>query len=275
MSVWVRPHRLFYFYLLFMDKELHGVDWKGVDPIPLSLSQQTDFDGSVYYRASIHDKKTVDIRDLAERIVRARSQIRLETYIETFTSLKREIYNALIQGEKVDIGIGILSLSVKGRFDDESDNFDPARHAFHITFTPSPFARLMEQQLEGTNLMNQPPRQPYISNVCATFYSTDVGYQRDTVWTDSPQIHLFGKHIRIMGDHPDVGIRFYSETDEIVEIERQWITFNQRSHVTVTLLQPLAAGHWTAELTTQYNLSYQPYKTPRKATHDFIVRPRE
>ena len=232
MSVWVRPHRLFYFYLLFMDKELHGVDWKGVDPIPLSLSQQIDFDGSVYYRASIHDKKTVDIHDLAERIVRARSQIRLETYIETFTSLKREIYNALIQGEKVDIGIGILSLSVKGRFDDESDNFDPARHAFHI-------------------------------------------YQRDTVWTDSPQIHLFGKHIRIMGDHPDVGIRFYSETDEIVEIERQWITFNQRSHVTVTLLQPLAAGHWTAELTTQYNLSYQPYKTPRKATHDFIVRPRE
>ena len=120
-----------------MDKEIDKERLKKLNPIPLRLSKQTMPNGTVYYRGNVKALKTVDIQEIARRIVEDRSEIRESTFIHTYGLIKEQIYAALARGENVDLGFGQLSIRVKGQFESASDSFDPERNAFNIVFTPS------------------------------------------------------------------------------------------------------------------------------------------
>lgn len=49
-------------------------------------------------------QRTLDIRDIAARVVEKRSEFRQETLVTTFNLLKEEIYEALADGYNVDFG---------------------------------------------------------------------------------------------------------------------------------------------------------------------------
>ena len=133
-----------------MDKEIDNERLKKLNPIPLRLSKQTMPNGTVYYRGNVKALKTVDIQEIARRIVEDRSEIRESTFIHTYGLIKEQIYEALARGENVDLGFGQLSIRVKGQFESASDSFDPERNAFNIVFTPSARTRQLEQNLRAS-----------------------------------------------------------------------------------------------------------------------------
>lgn len=186
-----------------MDKEIDKERLKKLNPIPLRLSKQTMPNGTVYYRGNVKALKTVDIQEIARRIVEDRSEIRESTFIHTYGLIKEQIYEALARGENVDLGFGQLSIRVKGQFESASDSFDPERNAFNIVFTPSARTRQLEQHLRAYKKTEPTRRHPVLTEVCTydSMGNRDAAF--NTVRSDNPYIHLIGFNIKIMGDHPD------------------------------------------------------------------------
>ena len=120
--------------------------------IRLKLNRQTAPDGETYYRANVQHRPTLDEQDLAGRFADKRSEMRPETLLYAYRCLKEEIYEALLNGHSVDLGFGLLTLRVQGRFEHPADRFDPARHAFNVAFTPAPRLLQLEKSLTA-----QPP----------------------------------------------------------------------------------------------------------------------
>lgn len=255
-----------------MDKLIAKERLKDLAPIPLNLSKHTDPNGEVYYRGNVQNRGTVDVDGLAARVAAKRSELRPETLAYAFANLKEEIYAALARGETVDVGIGTLSLRVKGRFDAAFEEFDPDRHAFNIVFSPSPRARQLEEHLRGAKQPQSAQRHPVLDNVCSGDPKhPDATYRYRTVQRGSRFIHLYGRNMAIKGDHPDVGLCFRSESGEVVEVDARNILTNTRSHLLVNVPEPLAEGTWTACLATQYSPNYVLYKTPKQAECVFAV----
>ena len=193
-----------------MDKEIDNDQLKKLNPIPLRLSKQTMPNGTVYYRGNVKALKTVDIQEIARRIVEDRSEIRESTFIHTYGLIKEQIYEALARGENVDLGFGQLSIRVKGQFESVSDSFDPERNAFNIVFTPSARTRQLEQHLRAYKQTEPTRRHPVLTEVCTydSMGHRDAAF--NTVRSDNPYIHLIGFNIKVMGDHPDCKLCFRS-----------------------------------------------------------------
>ena len=249
-----------------MDKEIDNERLKKLNPIPLRLSKQTMPNGTVYYRGNVKALKTVDIQEIARRIVEDRSEIRESTFIHTYGLIKEQIYEALARGENVDLGFGQLSIRVKGQFESASDSFDPER----IVFTPSARTRQLEQHLRAYKQTEPTRRHPVLTEVCTydSIGNRDAAF--NTVRSDNPYIHLIGFNIKVMGDHPDCKLRFRSADGEIV-VEPAVLVLNERNHLLAGLRTPLTPGEWTAELGTQFQFSYHLYKEPRYTSRDFTV----
>lgn len=253
-----------------MDKEIDKERLKKLNPIPLRLSKQTMPNGTVYYRGNVKALKTVDIQEIARRIVEDRSEIRESTFIHTYGLIKEQIYEALARGENVDLGFGQLSIRVKGQFESVHDSFDPERNAFNIVFTPSARTRQLEQHLRAYKQTEPTRRHPILTEVCTydSMGNRDAAF--NTVRSDNPYIHLIGSNIKVMGDHPDCKLRFRSADGETV-VEPAVLVLNERNHLLAGLRTPLTPGEWTAELGTQFQFSYHLYKEPRYTSLDFTV----
>lgn len=255
-----------------MDKQSKEKRHTKAEPIRLKLSRQTSIDGETYYRANVQHRRTVDAQDLTNRIVAKRSELRPETLLNAYSCFKEEIYEALQNGDCVDLGLGMLSLRVKGKFENLSDRFDAERHTFNVIFTPSPRMQQLEKSLKANNKQTTATDcHPAIHEVNSDDPKKQPdGYLYAHVRAGSQWVHITGKNLKIMGNHPDTGIRFMAADRQTV-IEPQLLALNERCHLLAYLGQPLTAGTWTVELATQFNLSYRLYKTPRHIAFTFEV----
>lgn len=94
-----------------MDKELPKSELPkplGKMHIRVSKSHLPDNES---YKGSVVWQRTLDIEDIARRVVEKRSEYRPETLVNTFNLLKREIYDAIEEGFNVDFGFGRRSPS--------------------------------------------------------------------------------------------------------------------------------------------------------------------
>lgn len=213
-----------------MDKEIDKERLKKLNPIPLRLSKQTMPNGTVYYRGNVKALRTVDIQEIARRIVEDRSEVRESTFIHTYGLIKEQIYEALARGENVDLGFGQLSIRVKGQFESVYDSFNPERNAFNIVFTPSARTRQLEQHLRAYKKTEPTRRHPVLTEVCTydSMGNRDAAF--NTVRSDNPYIHLIGSNIKVMGDHPDCKLCFRSADGETV-VEPAVLVLNERNHL--------------------------------------------
>lgn len=255
-----------------MDKISKEKKYSTPESIRLKLNEQPSIDGSTYYRANVQHRRTVDIGGLADRIVANRTEYQRSTLISIFQFFKEEIYDALQNGDCVDLGFGMLSLRVQGKFENLVDSFDPRRHAFHVVFTPSARMQQVEQSLKVNNQATElVARYPQIHEVNSDHpIRRPAHYVHKQVRAGSHVLYITGKNISIMGDHPDTGIRFRS-ADKVVEVPFQYIVENKRTLLSVYMPEPLEVGRWKLELATQFNTSYRLYKEPRKVTYTFDV----
>lgn len=240
--------------------------------IRLKLNRQTAPDGETYYRANVQHRPTLDEQDLARRVADKRSEMRPETLLYAYRCLKEEIYEALLNGHSVDLGFGLLTLRVQGRFEHPADRFDPARHAFNVAFTPAPRLLQLEKSLTAQSPSTQTAdRRPVILEANSDNPARPPeGYTYGRVRAGSEWVYLSGRDLKIMGDHPDNGLSFRNDgTGET--IAPKLLAINQRNLLFACLERPLTPGTWTVSLATQFNRTYHLYKTPRHASFTFEV----
>lgn len=231
----------------------------------------------VFYRGSIPMRPTLGLERLAERVVEKRTEYRPSTLLNAFQMMKEEMYSAIEDGFNVDFGLGRTELSVHGRFLSEYEPFDPKRHNLQIHLRPSP--RLI--QLAG--LIPAETSRFYRNQPIVNEASTDNqprGKQKhparafNTAEAGSPILFFYGSRLKLMGDHPDVGITLRRcDTDEERFFTPDQLLINEAATLCLHLPKDfeLNEGEWEADIATQYSPNYQLYRTPRHGYHGFLV----
>ncbi|WP_165157032.1 DNA-binding domain-containing protein [Parabacteroides sp. ZJ-118] len=260
-----------------MDKELP----KSELPRPLrKLSirvNESHLPGNKSCKGSVVWQRTLDIDDIARRVVEKRCEYRPETLVTTFNLLKREIYDAIEEGYNVDFGFGRTELTVNGPFESLYEKFDPRRHTLAPRLRPSPRLRQRVANLRAENETFQldrgaQPHPAYVSlRIVPRTPDSDEPYNQLPPG-EHHSISLYGERLKLAGDDPRVGLylrrpdgsesRFYPPSEVIV---------NTGKRLCLTPGFAFTAGEWVAEVVTQYNPSGHHYKTPRYGTLGFTV----
>ena len=89
------------------------------------------------YAARVNLKGSVGLEQVANRIARMNSTVSRTDVLIVLENIALACEELLLEGNRVNIGdLTHLFPSIKGIFDNDSDNFDPARHRVKISATP-------------------------------------------------------------------------------------------------------------------------------------------
>ena len=248
-----------------MDKELP----KSELPKPLGKMHirvsKSHLPGNESYKGSVVWQRTLDIEDIARRVVEKRSEYRPETLVNTFNLLKREIYDAIEEGFNVDFGFGRTEITLNGSFESLYEKFDPERHTLAPRLRPSPE---LKQRVANLRAVNETYQLDYNSQPRPAYVSLRI--QPRTPDSDEPYNQLpAGEHhfISIYGDRlhrPDGSEEHFYPPSEVF--------INTGKRLCFTPGFAFTDGEWVAEVVTQYTPNSRPYKQPRYGTLTFLVR---
>lgn len=262
-----------------MDKELHESELGNTPPLAFVRLTKSQLNGSKsFFRGTIPLRRTLSVEDLADRMVEHRSSFSRETLIAVYRGMTDEIYDAIENGHNVDIGLCRTEMTVGGRFDNEFDKFDPARHSLQVRFRPSPrlgqLCRHIPVQVQhnwvgsgpGVNeisIRNTPYRKDDAAGL--PFNTLPAGY-------DLP-LFLHGLRLKLMGDSPEVGLTLRClDSGEECFIAPERVFINTSTLLCFQCPLTLTPGKWEVVVATQFSRTYHLYKEPRYDTHTLTVR---
>lgn len=260
-----------------MDKEIPQSDL----PKPrhkLSIRvNESHLPGVKGYKGSVVWQRTLDISDIAARVVEKRSEFRQETLVTTFNLLKEEIYEAMADGYNVDFGFGRTELTVNGPFNSLYERFDPARHSLAPRLRPAP---LLKQRIGNLKAQNETYQLSYNSMPHPQYVSLRI--QPRTPGSDEPYnqlppgehhfVSIYGERLKLVGDRPEVGLYLRSaDGSEEHFYPPEEMIINTGRRLCFTPGFAFARGEWVAEVVTQYGFHTRPYKEPRTGTLTFRV----
>lgn len=219
-----------------------------------------------FYKGTLPHHQTLTLEDIAERAVEHRSSYSRGTLIASFRTMIEEIYGAIEDGNNVDFGLARTEMTVTGRFNTPYDKFDRERHAIRINLRPSPRLNQLADWFPVETAQFYPnaplPNEVSIYNerhndgMAYEFCCIPAGY--------TLPLFIHGRRLKVMGDHPDVGIVIrQKEGDKRYFIEPHMVFINESTRLALMLPEALTPGKWVVEVRSQYNPSYRPYQKPR------------
>ncbi|TWV63733.1 DUF4469 domain-containing protein [Parabacteroides distasonis] len=260
-----------------MDKEIP----KSELPKPLGKMRirvsKSHLPGNESYKGSVVWQRTLDINDIARRVVEKRSEYRPETLVNTFNLLKREIYDAIEEGFNVDFGFGRTEITLNGPFESLYEKFDPERHTLAPRLRPSPELKQRVANLRAVNETyqldyNSQPRPAYVSlRIEPRTPDSDEPYNQLPAG-EHHFISIYGDRLKLMGDNPGVGILLRScETGEERFYTADKMLINSGGRLCFVPGIEFTPGEWQATVGTQFTPTYHLYKEPRYGTLTFTV----
>lgn len=261
-----------------MDKEIHRSDL----PKPrrkLSFRvNESHLPGNKRCKGSVVWQRTLNIEEIAARVVRKRCEYRKETLVTSFNLLKTEIYDAIEEGYNVDFGFGRTELTMNGPFETLYEEFDPDRHTLAPRLRPAP---LLKQRVGNLKAVNETYQLNYNSMPRPLYVSRRIEPRRpdsDEPYNQLPpgeyhNISIYGDRLKLAGDHPEVGLTLRStETGETYSYTIADMLVNTGNRLCFVPGFAFTPGEWEAVVVTQYARHSRPYKKPRKGTLIFQVR---
>ena len=259
-----------------MDKELPK-DRLGVKPHKAFLRvTKSNLPGSASYKANLVNRETVGMEELAAHAVARSCSYSQETLIAAYRILKEELYDALRRGLNVDFEFGRIEMGVSGAFRSALDPFDPERNQLVANLRPSPRLRQLAASIPAENMTTDffpnSPQPAYVSlRIEPRTAESDEPYNQLPAGTHK-HVSVYGRRLRLMGDHPDVGIRLRSlESGEEHFYPAADILVNTSSRLCFVPGFPLTAGEWELTVYSQFTPTYHLYQQPRYGTLAFTV----
>lgn len=231
--------------------------------------------GQKCYKGNVIPQPTLNMDDIAQRVVSKRSEYRKETLINVYNLLKEEIYRAIEEGHNVDFGFGRTELTMQGSFSHDEERYDPSRHTLTARLRSSPQLRQRVASLKVINDTNRKRRlQPTLNYISLSNQPRDPLARTPINQLPAGEYHhlfIYGDRLKIEGDHPEVGLwlgnpdyeeRFYTARDMII---------NSNGMLCFVPEVPLTPGEWFITICTQYSPTSRNYKEPRDGELFFWV----
>lgn len=206
------------------------------------------------YTGKVRITGTVRNSDIAQEIVKERTEYRPET-IENILRLadvkKRE---ALAAGKSLVDGVGQYMLNISGPFTGKKSDYKSPDNPINVIYTPG--AEL--QKLLGNIYVNADIASvgPMVANI-----TDSTTKSVNSLLTPGAPAIITGSTLLVKGDHPSVGVYFTPEAGgEPVKVPL--IVANTKSQIIISIPQ-LADGQYWLSVTTQAGSGYSLVKEPR------------
>ncbi|MDR2634113.1 MAG: DUF4469 domain-containing protein [Treponema sp.] len=200
--------------------------------------------------------------DIAERIVAARSELRLETILSVLAVRDEVVRDALVQGFAVQDGCVRISPRVSGSWIGASHSFDPAVHRIGLDVSPCADMRSALEAV-GVEVLGEKDSGAFIALV------TDLSTGK-TDGTISPDedLAVTGDKIKIAPeDEQGLGVFFVDSSGTEHPVSHR-LAENQPKKL-LFRVPALAAGVYTLKVVTRFSNSTTLVREPRAISYEF------
>lgn len=213
------------------------------------------------YTGKVNVTGTVRNADIADRIVKARTEYRPETITNILDLADQIKVDAIAEGKSVIDGVGQWLLNISGVIDGESPVFDATKHKFGATFTPGRALFSKLKQLAANFRMAK------TGPVINTFIDSTTKLVNQMLTPNAPAI-ISGTNLLLKGNDPSVGVYFTPDGANKTPIKATLIVSNTISQIIIQIPN-LADGQYLLSVTTQAGAGYSLVKDPR--TYQFPI----
>ncbi|MDR0644992.1 MAG: DUF4469 domain-containing protein [Treponema sp.] len=172
----------------------------------------------------------------------------------------------LCDGFAVDTGYYSIHPNVGGTFDKVTEGHDTHKHPITFRFRTRAALRALvehiEVEVEGLADVNG-----YIDE----FVDVSTGAVNEAL-TPGGQFSITGHKLKVLGEDPEVGIYFVSESEQDVRVKVGGHLAENLTSKLIGVLPALGAGTWKVEIKTQYSgSSNTTLKKPRVIESPFVL----
>lgn len=193
--------------------------------------------------------------EIADRIVKERTEYRKETIENILNLADQKKVEAIAEGKSLIDGVGQYLLNISGSFTGEQPAFDPSIHKTGITYTPG---KLLLDKLKNISFSLQMATTGPVINS-----STDStsGKINSIITLGAPAI-ILGGTLLVKGKNPTIGAYFTSGTEGATPVKVDLIVTNTVSQI-ICSIPALEARQYTLSVSTQAASGYKTVKEPR------------
>lgn len=217
-----------------------------------------DCSGKVNITGTIHNK------EIAERIVKERTEYRLETIINILELADKKKVEVIASGKSFVDGVGQYMLNVSGSFNGEQPAFDPQIHKLGVTYTPG------KQLLSELKNISLNPRLAVTGPVINTVTDSTSGTV-DGILTSQGSAILNGNTLLLKGDNPSIGIYLIPDGSDQSQAKKVKTIVQNTNTQIIFQIPKLAVGQYSLRVTTQAGAGYSLVKEPRSYTFPILL----
>ena len=204
---------------------------------------------------------TADQDRLVEEIMGVNPGLEPETVRMVMDLFNRIVMKLLLQGMRVNTGLFNISLGCKGVTYDGT--WDPNVNSLQINISPSQELRSI---LDSTTIhITGESRSPISLSGGESALGAGFRVKAGRAFT------LYGRHIKVLGEDPSVGITLTDAEGEVTKIEGDMIIQNDPSKLVFLVPSTLADGEYDLKVITQYSGTNRPLKNPRSVSRTLII----
>lgn len=218
--------------------------------IKYKLYPNTFTNGANYYHASVEAYKSLTLEDIINEMEFRHSSLTPADMVALFEDFGRTITKRMIEGDRINIDLFQLSLSIKGNFIDQDDQFDSSRHKLMVRINPSrEFQRTVAQNARFEKQSSDVP-VPKLKR-----YFNLEGSQPDTVLSPTHMARIKGEHLAFDLSDPQQGLFIISVDGQNDEIRVERFSQATRSQLVFRVPDGLAPGFYRLEVRAVFGTS--------------------
>ena len=225
----------------------------------LLTGQKGDYTARPRITGTLHNK------EIAARIVAARSEYRQETIEHILTLADQAKVEAIAEGKSVVDGVGQYLITVRGTFVGENAQFDPAQHSLGISYTTG---KMLREQLKNVNVVSNGAAQT--GPVINAIVDSTTGSENDLLTSAGPAV-IRGSQIKVAGSDPSVGVFLTADEPDAEPVKVPLMIHNTPSELTVMMPALDDDKVYTLSVVTQYSTGGKSLKSPRSYTFPILL----
>ncbi|MGD8782206.1 MAG: DNA-binding domain-containing protein [Ignavibacteria bacterium] len=197
------------------------------------------------YMASVSPTRTVEIKDVIERMIQRGSTITKADILSVMEDFQKVLESFIYEGASINLPFANYNTtSIKGVFEGKTDIFDSNRH--HISINLLPGRDLKQFLKNGIPVEKQETviPQPNVSEF--TDFSTG---QRNTTITPGGMAQILGHRLKVNPEVEEEGIYFIK--DDNTEFKVTIIGQNKPSTLMFMIPFEITTGEYTLEVRTK------------------------
>jgi hypothetical protein len=232
---------------------------------PNALTKDVENDYTAEVSTVLH---TVRNEDIAQAIVKGRSELRYDTILSILNERDAVVLDAILGGSSVQDGNVHMSPRVTGKWVGADPVFDPKEHKITVSVTPTASLRKALEERVGVQLLGKKTDGGAIIGLVTDVKTGDTTGRI----TSGGDIIIDGEKIKIAPEDGDgLGVFFVPKTGADIPLDFP-MTENNPKRIVCRVPAAVHDGVFLLKIVTRFTSSSDYLKTPRSLVYELPLK---